>query len=217
VTDLAAVLFDMDGTLVDSEKAWSVGLAELAAYYGGELSMDARIRMIGTSMSESMQILHDDIGQPDLDILASVDRLEQRVKILYRAGLLWRPGAQELLAEVRAAGVPTALVTATQRHMVDVALLTLGADRFDAVVCGDEVDETKPHPMPYLTAARLLGVDIAQCVAVEDSPNGLASARAAGCAVLAVPCEVSLSDVDGVTLVPSLADVDVEFLRKLVG
>jgi HAD superfamily hydrolase (TIGR01509 family) len=216
VTDLAAVLFDMDGTLVDSEKAWSIGLAELAAHYGAALSPAARIRMVGTSMSESMQILHDDIGRPDLDIATSVDWLEQRVKILYRAGLIWRPGAQELLAGVRAAGVPTALVTATQRHMVDVALLTLGADQFDAVVCGDEVDETKPHPMPYLTAARLIGVDIGQCVAIEDSPNGLASARAAGCAVLAVPCEVALSDMDGVTLVPSLVDVDVEYLRKLV-
>jgi len=217
VTDLAAVLFDMDGTLVDSEKAWSIGLDELAATYDATLSTAARIRMIGTSMSESMQILHDDIGRPDLDIATSVDRLEQRVKVLYRAGLIWRPGAQELLAKVRAAGVATALVTATQRHMVDVALLTLGADQFDAVVCGDEVDETKPHPMPYLTAARLIGVDIGQCVAIEDSPNGLASARAAGCAVLAVPCEVPLSDLDGVTLVPSLTEVDVEFLRKLVG
>jgi HAD superfamily hydrolase (TIGR01509 family) len=216
VTSLDAVLFDMDGTLVDSEKVWSVALTELAAHYGGELSARARTRMVGTSMSESMDILHADLGQPRLDVLASVTWLEDRVKELFAEGLIWRPGARELLAEVHASGVSMALVTATRRHLVDVALVTIGAHFFDAVVAGDEVDQTKPHPEPYLTAARLLGADIRNSVAIEDSPNGVASARAAGCAVLAVPCEVDLSDVDGVTLVDSLAAVDLAYLRKLV-
>jgi HAD superfamily hydrolase (TIGR01509 family) len=216
-TELAGVLFDMDGTLVDSEKVWSVGLEELAARHGGTLSADARRAMVGTSMAESMRILHDDIGRPELDVVASVRWLEERIKELFAVGLTWRPGARELLAEVRAAGLPTALVTATRRHLVDVALLTIGADRFDAVVAGDEVDQTKPHPMPYLTAAAMIGVTAPECVAIEDSPNGVASALAAGFAVLAVPCEVALADAEGVTVVASLADVDLSYLGKLVG
>jgi len=214
---LAAVLFDMDGTLVDSEKVWSVGLAELARHHGGVLSDGARRAMVGSNMTDSMRILHDDLGLPATraETDASVVWLERRVKELFRDGVEWRPGAQQLLAALRSAAVPLALVTATHRHLVDVALVTIGADNFDAVVAGDEVESTKPHPMPYLTAARLLGAEPARCVAIEDSPNGVTSARAAGCAVLAVPCEVDL-DPEGVTLVESLLDVDVDYLRKLI-
>src|SRR5689334_21456993 len=102
----------MDGTLVDSEKVWDVGLRELARKYGGELSATARTRMVGTSMAESMAILHDDITQPWRDAYTSLTWLEQRISELFAQGLIWRPGARQLLAEVRAAGVPTALVTA---------------------------------------------------------------------------------------------------------
>jgi HAD superfamily hydrolase (TIGR01509 family) len=212
---LAAVLFDMDGTLVDSEKVWSVGLNELAARYGSALSGWARQAMVGTSMAESMTILHADIGLPELDVPASVRWLEERVKELFAQGLEWRPGARELLAAVRAAGVPTALVTATRRRLVEVALATIGADQFDAVVCGDDVAQTKPHPMPYLTAAALVGAPVDRCVAIEDSPNGVRSALAAGCAVLAIPCEVALPAADGVTIMPSLMDVDLAVLGDL--
>ncbi len=206
----------MDGTLVDSEKVWDVGLTELAGRYGGVLSAVARAQMVGTSMAESMSILHDDLGQPWRDPDASVAWLEDRMRELFAAGLVWRPGAAELLARLSAAGVPMALVTATRRHLVDVALETIGRSHFSAVVAGDEVDETKPHPLPYLTAAALLGVDVRRCVAIEDSPTGVASALAAGAAVLAVPAEVDLSHLADVTLVASLADVDVAFLTKLV-
>jgi HAD superfamily hydrolase (TIGR01509 family) len=210
------VLFDMDGTLLDSEKVWDVGLAELAAHYGGALSTAARVNMVGTSMRESMTILHADLAQPWRDPAASTEWLENRVLELFSAGLVWRPGARALLRAVRAAGVPTALVTATRRPLVDVALQTIGPENFDAVVCGDEVSHTKPHPEPYLTAAKLLGAPIGRCVAIEDSPTGVASALAAGASVLAVPCEVDLSDVVGVAHMPSLVDVDLAYLEGLV-
>lgn len=213
---LAAVLFDMDGTLVDSEKVWSVGLNELAARYGAVLSGWARQAMVGTSMAESMTILHADIGLPDLDVAASVCWLEERVKELFAEGLAWRPGARELVTAVRAAGIATALVTATRRRLVEVAFGTIGADQFDAVVCGDDVALTKPHPMPYLTAAALVSAPVDRCVAIEDSPNGVRSALAAGCAVLAVPCEVALPAIEGVTIMESLVDVDVAVLRALL-
>jgi len=135
---------------------------------------------------------------------------------VFTGGLVWRPGAAELLAAVRAAGVPTALVTATHRHLVEVALVTIGAANFDAVVAGDDLDETKPHPAPYRTAAELIGADPARCVAIEDSPNGIVSALAAGCAVLGVPSEVALDEQPGVTLVPSLEGVTPESLGRLL-
>ena len=207
----------MDGTLVDSEKVWSVALNELAAHRGGTLSVAARAAMVGTSMGESMAILHEDLGRPGLDAAVSVAWLEARMKELFADGLAWQPGARELLDEVYAADIPIALVTATGRHLVDVALVTIGAHYFDAVVVGDEVANVKPHPEPYTTAARLVGAtDVRRCVAIEDSPTGVASARAAGCTVLAVPSEVALADVDGVTVVSSLADVDLAYLRKLI-
>jgi HAD superfamily hydrolase (TIGR01509 family) len=207
----------MDGTLVDSEKLWDVGLTELAEEYGGTLSAAARARMVGSNMIESMTILHEDIGQPWRDPQASVDLLEKRVKELFVTGLVWRPGAAELLARLRAAQVPMGLVTATHRHLTEVALVTIGQANFGVVVCGDDVDESKPHPMPYLTAAAALGVDVHRCVAVEDSPNGIASALAAGAVVVAVPCEVDLSHLTGVTHVDSLTTVDLAFLDRLVG
>ncbi len=214
-TSPAAVLFDMDGTLVDSEKVWDVALHELAALAGGALSEDARLAMVGSSMAQSMQILRDDLGQPDRDPAPDVVWLEARVFELFGGGLAWRPGARRLLAEVRAAGVPTALVTSTGRKLVEVALETLGRDSFDVVVCGDEVSRAKPDPAPYLTAAELLGVPITECVAIEDSPTGVTAAHASGAAVLAVPCELPIPDLDGVVQRDSLDGVDLEYLAGL--
>ncbi|WDZ88112.1 HAD family hydrolase [Micromonospora cathayae] len=210
------MLFDMDGTLVDSEKLWDVALYELAAEYGGALSDAARRAMVGTSMAVSMLILHEDLAQPWRDPAASAAWIDARIVELFRTGLRWRPGALALLDAVRVAGVPTALVTSSGRRLVEVALDTLGRHNFDAVVCGDEVESAKPHPEPYLTAARLLGVPIGRCVAIEDSPAGVASAVAAGAAVLAVPAEVPLDAVDGVHLRDSLTGVDLAVLAALL-
>jgi HAD superfamily hydrolase (TIGR01509 family) len=158
--------------------------------------------------------------------VASGDWLDRRVLELFAGGLEWRPGARELLTAVRAAGLPTALVTATRRLLVDVVLDTLDRANFDAVVCGDEVSRAKPDPTPYRAAARALGADPRVCVAIEDSPTGVTSARAAGCVVVAVPHDVAFShpaepsnapQVDGYQVVSSLAEVDLEWLRSLVG
>lgn len=206
----------MDGTLVDSERVWGFALAELAVLAGGELSERARLAMVGTSMAETMQLFRDDLGQPDRPEAPDADWLTERVHELFGEGLVWRPGAAELLFAVREAGIPTALVTSTGRRLVEVALKTLGAENFDVVVCGDEVTRPKPDPEPYLTAARLLGVPIHRCVAVEDSPSGSASALAAGAAVLAVPAELELPPTDGMHLRSTLVGVDPAFLRGLL-
>jgi HAD superfamily hydrolase (TIGR01509 family) len=137
---------------------------------------------------------------------------------LYATELAWQPGAAELVAQVRAAGIPTALVTSTPRRLVEVALdSTLGRHTFDAVVCGNEVSAPKPHPESYLTAADRLGVPIERCVAIEDSPAGVTSALAARAVVVGVPGEVPLTGLDGVHLVPGLTEVDLRYLSKLVG
>ncbi len=206
----------MDGTLVDSEKLWDVALQELAAVYGGVLSDDARRAIVGTGMADAMRIVHDDLGQPERDVQESADWISARILELFRTGLRWRPGALALLRAVQDAGIPTALVTSSGRSLVEVALDTLGRDSFDAVVCGDEVDAAKPHPEPYLTAARLLGVPVERCVAIEDSPTGVASALAAGAAVLAVPAEVPLVPADGVHQMESLLGADLELLAALL-
>jgi HAD superfamily hydrolase (TIGR01509 family) len=212
----AAVLFDMDGTLVDSERLWGIALGELAVQAGGALSETARLAMVGTSMARSMQLFRDDLGQPGRPEAPDVEWLTVRVQELFADGLVWRPGAMELLHAVRAAGIPTALVTSTGRRLVEVALRTLGPENFDVVVCGDEVQRPKPDPEPYRTAAGLLGVRIGACVAIEDSPSGVASAAAAGAVVLAVPAELELAPVDGVHLRPTLAGVDPAFLAALL-
>jgi HAD superfamily hydrolase (TIGR01509 family) len=207
------VLFDMDGTLVDSEKVWDIALHELAAHFGGVLSAPARRAMVGSSMPDSIRLLYADLDQSWRDPAEGSAWLTRRVQELFADGLEWRPGARRLLREVRAAGVPTALVTSTSRSLVDVALHTLGRDSFDAVVCGDEVLRAKPDPTPYRTAAELLGVPIDRCVAIEDSPTGIASARDAGAVVVAVPNDVELSDLEGVILVSSLDEVDLPRLE----
>ncbi|MER7166385.1 HAD family phosphatase [Micromonospora sp. NPDC000207] len=210
------MLFDMDGTLVDSEMLWDVALHELAAECGATLSAAGRLAMVGTQMAQTMRILHDDIGQPDRDPAPGAAWLDARIAELFRTDLRWRPGASTLLTAVRAAGIPTALVTSSGRGLVEVALDTLGRDAFDVVVCGDEVVSPKPHPEPYLTAARLLGVPIGRCVAVEDSPTGVASALAAGAAVLAVPGHVPLDPIDGVHQVTDLTAADLTLLAALL-
>ena len=206
----------MDGTLVDSEKVWDVALHELATRAGGTLSLAARQAMVGSNMARTMQLLRDDLGQPGRDEAADAKWLGDRVFQLFSLGLVWRPGALELLHAVRAAGLPTALVTSTGRRLVEVALDTLGRENFDVVVCGDEVRMPKPDPEPYRTAAELLGVPIELCVAIEDSPTGMASAVASGAAVLAVPADLELPETDGVHLRDSLVGVDLAYLARLV-
>jgi HAD superfamily hydrolase (TIGR01509 family) len=215
-TRLEAVLFDMDGTLVDSEKIWDISLKELSHRLGGELSAPARASMVGANLARSIGIVHADVGVVDGDLAADGAWLLARTRELFSEGLTWRPGAPELLHAVRDAGLRTALVTSTERDLTDVALKWIGAEFFDVTVCGDEVAHNKPHPDPYQRAAALLGVDPTRCVAVEDSPTGTASAVAAGCTVVVVPAEVPVDDGERRIIRESLVGVDVDYLRGIL-
>jgi HAD superfamily hydrolase (TIGR01509 family) len=213
---LQAVLFDMDGTLLDSEKLWDVALDDLAAALGGELSSRGRQLMVGSSLARSIAIMHEDLGVT-ADPHSSGAYLTERAAQLFRTALVWKPGARQLLRAVYDAGLPAALVTSTQRALTEIALDTLGRELFAASVCGDEVTHPKPHPEPYLTAAALLGVAPDGCVAIEDSPLGIAAAEAAGCAVLAVPSEVPIDLAPTRTVRNSLNGLTVADLAALIG
>lgn len=212
------MFWDLDGTLVDSEKLWDVSLAELARRLGGELSTGARAAMVGSHLYRTLELMFADLGrapEPGESDEAG-EWLLQRTGELFAAGTPWRPGAREALTAVRDAGLPTALVTSTYRALTTIVVDAIGPRFFDAVVCGDEVAEPKPAPGPYLRAAELLGVDPRRCVAVEDSPTGTSSAVAAGCTVLVVPCEVPVSPGERRILRESLVGVDAAFFADLV-
>jgi HAD superfamily hydrolase (TIGR01509 family) len=214
---LQAVLWDMDGTLVDSEKLWDVSLAELARYLGGELSAATRAAMVGSSMWRTLDMMFDEVGlehRPDA-MADAAHWLSRRTQELFRAGLPWRPGALEALRTARASGLGTALVTSTERALVEQALDSIGREFFDVTVCGDEVPATKPAPDPYLIAAAALGHHPAECLAVEDSPTGAAAATAAGCPVLVVPSEVPVPAAPGRVHRDSLVGLTEAELRVL--
>ncbi|WP_278313098.1 HAD family hydrolase [Lolliginicoccus levis] len=188
----SAILWDMDGTLLDSEKLWDVSLEALAEQLGGTLSAEGRESMVGSNMAHSLTILFDDLGIPCTpeDLATARKWLRAKTAELFDAGLEWRPGAREALELVGRSGLPMALVTNTERFLTERALGTLGRDRFGAIVCGDEVQLGKPHPEPYQKAAEMLGLRPAECLAIEDSPTGTAAAEAAGTTVLVIPCAV---------------------------
>ncbi len=189
---MRAVLWDMDGTLVDSEKLWDIAMHALYARMGGVLSAEVRESTVGGSAETVMRIVYDDLGlEPDPAAMAeSADWLHDYTGALFEQGLPWRPGAKEMLDGLTAAGIPMALVTNTRRDLTERALKSIGSHYFSVSVCGDEVDRAKPAPDPYLRAAQLLGVPVEHCLAVEDSVTGTAAAEAAGCPVLVVPNDI---------------------------
>jgi HAD superfamily hydrolase (TIGR01509 family) len=213
----AAVLFDMDGTLVDSEPLWGIAIAELAVQLGGTLSPGVRASLVGTNVPASLVTMYSALDLPaEPAALADGERwLRKRMAELLADGAPWRPGAAELLAEVRAAGVPHALVTSTDRDLTELLFPQLGP--FDAVVCADEAGRFKPAPDPYLRAAALLDVPPSRCVAIEDSAVGATSATAAGCPALVVPHQVPVPPAPGRHLHPTLAGLHLPDLVPLTG
>lgn len=204
----------MDGTLTDTERLWTISLERVARSYGRRLSRAARESMVGQDMWATIDLLHRDLGITAAP-QATAQRLTDETMQVFREGLPVKDGAVELLAAVRSAGLRTALVTATYRELVDVALDTIGRDAFDVTVCGDEVSANKPDPAPYLRALQLLDLPPADCLVIEDSPTGSRSAVAAGLGVLVVPSEIPVQPGPGMLFASTLAGVDVEQLREM--
>ncbi|BCK55396.1 HAD family hydrolase [Nocardia wallacei] len=214
---LAAVLWDMDGTLLDSEKLWDVGVRELSVELGGEMTDATRHALIGAAADDALRIIFAGLDlYPDPAAMAEAGEwLHRRVTGLMAGPVPWRPGAADALAAVRAAGLRCGLVTNTTRAITELCLDTLGRNNFDVTVCGDEVPHGKPAPEPYLHAAHLLGVPPEHCVAVEDSPTGAHAAATAGCAVLVIPCEIPVPRRPGYIFRDSLAGLTPADLRSI--
>jgi HAD superfamily hydrolase (TIGR01509 family) len=211
---LAAVLFDMDGLLVDTEPLWFEAETEVMERLGGPWTTQDQAALLGGSMERSVGYLLARATTPAPP--AAVERwLMEGMLAGAKAGRVTvLPGARELLAEVAAAGLPYALVTSSLRPFVEAVLAATGF-RFPVIVCGDDVPVTKPDPAPYQLAAKLLDVEPGRCAALEDSPNGVASATAAGCLVVAVPSFVAVPAAPGRLVVSSLTDVSLGNVRAL--
>ncbi|AQT79767.1 HAD family hydrolase [Mycolicibacterium litorale] len=217
MTHLRAVLFDMDGTLVDSEKLWDISLEQLYRRLGGELTPQVRDATVGGSAEGVMRIVYTDLGL-DLDpahMAESADWLHERTAELFDDGLPWCEGARELLDSLVESGVPMALVTNTRRALAERALNSIGRHYFSVSVCGDEVARAKPAPDPYERAAALLGVHPGDCLAVEDSVTGADSAEDAGCPVLVVPNDVEVPRTPRRRHVSSLTELGIPQLREI--
>ncbi|CAN5468874.1 HAD family phosphatase [soil metagenome] len=187
-----AVLWDMEGTLVDTEPYWMETEFALAAEYGATWTHELALQLVGNDLLTSGRFIQENMGLP-LSPEEIVERLLDGVVERVRYDVPWRPGAVDLLEQLSAAGVPCALVTMSWERFVAPILAALPPDTFTAVVTGDNVTHGKPHPEPYLTAAARLGVDATTTIAIEDSEPGCRSAEAAGCTVLAVPLHVSVA------------------------
>ncbi len=209
-----AVLWDMDGTLVDTEPYWIAAEHEIVEEAGGTWTQEYAHQLVGQDLLHSARFIRDHSPvswDPERIVAELLDRVVARVGVL----VPWRPGARELLDALGRAGVPCALVTMSWRSLADAVVEALPKGSFAIVVTGDEVAHGKPHPEPYLAAARALGVDAGRCVAIEDSPAGVRSAVAAGVPTLAVPHVVPVPPVPGAVQVPTLLGMTPDRLVEL--
>ncbi len=211
---LAAVLFDMDGLLVDTEPLWLETETEVMARLGAPWTPRDQEALLGGSMARTVSYLLAKASRPAPARTVERWMMDGMLERVRDGRVRVRTGARELLAAVAAAGLPHGLVTSSQRAFAEAVLASTGM-RFPVTVCAEDVTATKPDPEPYLLAAKLLDADPARCVVLEDSPNGVASAAAAGCRVLAVPSLVPVPPGPGRLVVRSLGEVTLATLREL--
>lgn len=208
-------MWDMDGTLVNTEPYWINAELELAARDGGHWTHEDGLTLVGNDLIVSAQKLRERGGVKGTDIEIVNDLLERVIAQVKTHGIPWRPGAQALLAEVVAAGIPCALVTMSYANLAGVVIDGLPAGTFDAVVTGEVVTNGKPHPEPYLVAAEKLSVEPRTCVAIEDSPTGIRSAEAAGMPTLGVKFLVDIEESPGRSRAKSLEQISLADLRRI--
>ena len=210
-----AVLFDMDGTIIDSEPYWIASEQSLAAEHNGTWTTIDSLDVIGKDLNESSKLFKERTNIP-LGIDEIKNRLSNDVQSKLSKVVPWRPGAKELLLELRKRGVKTALVTMSLRRMAQQVVDAIPFDAFDVIVAGDEVVRGKPHPEAYEKAAALLGLHPSKCIAFEDSVTGLTSAEAAGTYAIGIPNIIEIPQKPGRVLWPTLEGVTFKQLRKLI-
>ena len=210
-----AVLWDMDGTLVDSEHYWSISQNRLANQYGAIWTDEDEKGVIGSSLYDSSDLIKQKFGIEDKSVQEIIDHLTDEVIDQLRQVLPWRPGALELLLELKQAGIKTALVTMSMRRMALAVAESIPFPAFDVVIAGDDVRYGKPHPEPYLTAAEKLGVAPSDCLAFEDSITGLNSAAAAGTHAIGVRNLVELPGGSDRKIIDTLVGLSATNLHEL--
>lgn len=209
----SAVLWDMDGTLVDTEHYWMEAIAALMGEHGLTWSQEQQLLMVGNDLIDSAKILVAH-GLP-LDPPVIVEDLLDRVGVLVAEHVPFRPGVQALLAELRAQQIPCMLVTMSYRRLAEAVVAACPEGTFTGIIAGDDVSRGKPDPEPYLTAAAALDLAPGKCLALEDSVPGITSAVAAGTLAIGIPHHVPLADGPGRVLVPTLDGMTVETLGSL--
>jgi HAD superfamily hydrolase (TIGR01509 family) len=210
----AAVFWDMDGTLIDSEPYWMRSEGAFARANNSIWTEQDGLSLVGMSLYDSSKIIKEKVGS-DLDPEEIVQQLTDGVAAQLKQEIFWRPGAKELLLLLRKKKIKTALVTMSMHRMAKQVVDAIGFDCFDVIVAGDDVRQGKPHPEPYLRAAELLGVKAEDCVAFEDSLTGLRSAEAAGTKAVGIKNIVESPSQPGRILWPTLEGVKISDLRRL--
>lgn len=209
-----ALLFDMDGTLSDTEVFWHLAEERIVREYGNVPMGDRSEELLGAAMEDGAAFLQQHHGVT----LEAAEIQELTIKYVMEqidAGFQWQPGALELLSEAQQNGIPRALVTASPRVVAEAVTAALPSGLLDLIVADEDVLHSKPAPDPYVSAAQALGVSPERCVAFEDSPTGSASALSAGCFVVAVPSDAIIEATDRLVVLPSLADVTLADLAQL--
>lgn len=211
----SAVLFDMDGTLIDTEPWWFLAEESYAGEHGAVWTIDDAMRMVGRPLIYTAQELRDFTGSDD-DAEYVMDYLCQfMVRKIQGSPLPWRPGVPGLIEQLREADVPVALVTSSLQSIADAVISGLPAGFFDVVVSGSDVRNLKPHPEPYLTAMSRLGITPDRAVVIEDSHSGLGSGHAAGANVIGIPCVLELPAAPNLSRFGSAVDITLADLREI--
>jgi HAD superfamily hydrolase (TIGR01509 family) len=208
----SAVFFDMDGLFVDSEPQWLIAETELMAEYGYEWTSIDQNHCLGGPLTRVGKYMFDKSGEAESPEFFTRSIIE-RMAIKLSAGAPVLPGALELLKDLHANNIPTALVSASPRVLVDSVLKGVSEHTFSFSLSADDVTNPKPDPEAYLKAAEKFQVDIRNCLIFEDSPTGVRAATSSGAFTIAVPHFVDIEPRDRLRVISSLGELNYEELR----
>ena len=209
-----AIFFDMDGVTIDSEPQWQRSETQLMARFGYKWSDEDQAHCVGgplTRVGEYMSVL----SGSNLDGLWFMNELIRIQMEAMTAGVPLLPGVEGLIDDARSMDIPVGLVSASPRSIIDAVLVGLPENLFDFTISSDDVENTKPHPDPYLKASQLASVDISRALVIEDSKTGIASARSSGAFVLAVPHYFTMQEEERLRVLPNLEGITVKSLYQL--
>lgn len=217
MTNPKALLLDLDGTLLESERLWLIAEQQVMHQYGYSWTPEDQQHCLGGPLERVAQYMEVKSNGAERSEIIGAALLSEVARLFATEALIWRPGAQALVTQAHQLLIPTVIVTASWRSVLDTVMVRMSESvgSFTHSIAGDEVQNSKPHPEPYLAAAMSVGVSIGECLAIEDSPTGTLSAVSAGAKVVAIEHMATIDVVGAVTL-KTLVGQDIESLWKLV-